>query len=341
MHGLEKKIHSIIKGNQLILAGETVLVGVSGGPDSTALLLVLSHLQERLGCALQALYVDHGLRPDETGAEQDFLTKICEQLNVPLTIKTVDVPAEVALHKESTEQAARKLRYGCLLAVAKAVSATKVAVGHTADDQAEELLLRLIRGTARAGMGGMKLLRDDCLVRPLLQVTKDELLRYLADRQTGFMEDSSNHSSLYLRNQVRHELLPFLRKYNPSIEVNLRSLAEILQDEEDLLEDQTSAIWQDLVELTVDEDEQPTVRWDCANFNALHIAMRRRLAEQMFIHMVSPPSSDKIKQLLYLCEHGEGGASLHFAHGLRAVKKKGVMTFWYPQGKTNRKGNLF
>ncbi|MDA3970443.1 MAG: tRNA lysidine(34) synthetase TilS [Desulfobulbaceae bacterium] len=341
MHGLEKKIHNIIRERQLLLPDEVVLVGVSGGPDSTGLLLILHRLQQPLGFSIHAVYVDHGLRPDETPGEQEFLTELCAKLGIPLTIRTVDVSGAVAGSKESVEQAARKLRYGLFATIAKGIKADKIAVGHTADDQAEELILRLLRGTARAGMGGMKLLRDNLVVRPLLQVTKGEIITYLADRKIAFMEDSSNRSPIYLRNQVRLELLPFLRNYNPAIDVNLRSLAQILQDEEELLEEQTDGEWDALVTMGFDPNGLPTVQWQCAPFNTLHIALRRRLAEKMFITMESPPSSDKIKQLLYLVQHGQGGSRLHFAHGLRALKTKGGMHFWYPGGKTNQKGNLF
>lgn len=341
MHGFEKKINTIIAEKKLILAGELVLVGVSAGPDSTALLRVLHCLQQPLGFSMHAVYVDHALRPAETPDEQQFLTELCTQLQIPLTMQAVDVNSEAANAKESIEQAARRLRYGLFATVAQEIGADKIAVGHTADDQAEEVVLRLLRGTARAGMGGMKLLRDNLIVRPLLQVTKKEIYTYLRDRNISYREDSSNRSPLYLRNQVRLELLPFLRQYNPSIDVNLRSLAQILQDEEELLEQQTCAAWDELVTLGTDQNGLPTVEWGCGPFQDIHIALQRRLAEKMFITMESSPSSDKIKQLLYLIQQGQGGAHLHFARGLRALKKKSTLFFWYPDGKTNRKGNLF
>ncbi len=341
MHGLEKKIKSIIIDKHLFIPGDKVLVGVSAGSDSTALLLVLSRLQDELGLSLVAVYVDHGLRPEETPKERTFLIALCADLAISLTIECVDIGHEVSVHKESVEQAARKLRYQVFARVAESCGATKIAVGHTADDQAEEVLLRLLRGTARAGLSGMKFLRDNLIVRPLLQVCKADLYDYLQDREVAFREDSSNASSVYLRNQVRLEVLPFLRRYNPAIDDNLRSLALILQDEEDFLEQQTNHVWDDLVQVVAEQNSMPVVQWSCSVFTALHVALQRRLAEKMFIRMASPPSAAKIEQLLYLIHHGQGGGQLHFAHGLRALKRKGQMQFWYPEGQTNRKGNLF
>lgn len=341
MHSFEKIIKRILLDKRLVISGETILVGVSAGPDSTALLLVLSRLRHELCFTLYAVYVDHGLRPDETQAERVFLQKLCASLDVVLTCESVDVSKEVERCKASVEEAARKLRYHVFTRIAGECGAVKIAVGHTADDQAEEVLIRLLRGTARAGLSGMKLMRDDVLIRPLLQTTKDEVYQYLQERQVDFMTDSSNQSSLYLRNQVRLELLPFLRRYNPSIDVNLRNLALILQDEEDLLAQQTDQQWHALVLVETDQNDLPVVEWQCQEFSSLHVALQRRLAEKMFIVMASPPSSDKIKQLLYLIERGEGGGQLHFGRGLRALKKKGRIRFWFPQGRVKTKGDLF
>lgn len=341
MHSLEKKINRIIGDKQLLVRDDLVLVGVSGGADSTALLLALAHLRQRLGVRLIAVYVDHGLRPDETPAEKQFLRELCAELDVELRVESVDVGAEVRIHKESVEQAARKLRYQVFADVVKESGATKIAVGHTADDQAEEVVLRLLRGTARAGLSGMRLMRDGVLLRPLLEISKEELFTYLQERDQAFMEDSSNDSVLYRRNQVRHELLPLLRRFNPSVDVSLRNLALILQDEEDLLSKQTDEAWGQCVEVGQDDHGLPLVSWPCGDFMDIHVALRRRLAEKMFIIMGSPPSSDKIKQLLYLIEHGQGGGQIHLAHGLRGLKKKGWMYFCYPQGRVKCKGDLF
>lgn len=340
MHSLEKKINRIIHAKQLVVSDDVVLVGVSAGPDSTALLLALSCLQQALGVSLFAVYVDHGLRPEETPAERAFLQKLCGELDIHLTIECVDVEREKTAQKESAEQAARRLRYGVFSKVAQECGADKVAVGHTADDQAEEVLLRLLRGTARSGLSGMKLMRDGYLIRPLLPVAKSEIYTYLQERDQPFMEDSSNHASIYLRNQVRLEVLPFLRRYNPSVDNSLRNLALILQDEEDLLARQTDVEWDAIVEASLDQKGLPVVAWKCLAFTSLHVALQRRVAEKMFIVMQSQPSSDKIKQLLYLIEHGQGGGQLHFGHGLRALKEKGLMRFWYPQGREKRKGDL-
>jgi tRNA(Ile)-lysidine synthase len=341
MHGFEKKIKNLVSERKLIVEGDEVLVGTSAGPDSTALLLVLSCLGQEMGFTVSAVYVDHGLRPAETPAEKEFLQRLCDDLQIPLTVHCVNVEQETAGRNESVEQMARILRYQVFSRVAKSSGATKIAVGHTADDQAEEVVLRLLRGTARAGLSGMKLLRDKNLVRPLLQVTKDDIYGYLQDKGRGFMVDSSNASLLYLRNQVRLQVLPFLRRYNPAIDCNLCNLALILQDEEDLLTQQTDRIWNDLVTVTSEPAGLLMVQWNCEQFTLLHVALQRRVAEKMFIVMESLPSADKIKQLLYLIQYGQGGGQLHFAHGLRALKKKGGMQFWYPQGRTNRKGNLF
>jgi tRNA(Ile)-lysidine synthetase-like protein len=216
MHPLEKKTLKILTQEELLKGGEKVLAAVSGGPDSMALLHVLARLAPVLDITVAAAHVNHGLRPGE--AEEDAALAIAEagRLGLDFFLADVDVKDLAERRKLSLEHAARLLRYNFIEKTARRWGATKIALGHTADDQAEELLLRLVRGTARKGLSGMKTMRQGCFIRPFLRFPKSELLAYLDRYGIPFQHDSSNEQDTFLRNRVRNNLLPYLaERYNP------------------------------------------------------------------------------------------------------------------------------
>ena len=239
----------------------------------------------------------------------------------------------------SREHAARNLRYGFLTEVAAHHRATKIAVAHTADDQAEEILLRLIRGTGRAGLTGMARLRDGLVIRPFLEIAKEEILGYLAEENIPYCLDSSNRQRIYLRNRIRLDLLPYLQEhFNPNIGNSLRETAAILQGEEELLAGMASQAYAQVVAEEGGEPAGLTIQ--LADFLWQPLAIRRRILETACWRMGCRPSFRQIAQLLSLAETGAEGAGLHLAHGLRVVKAGGRLRFHYPQGRQAVRGNL-
>ncbi|MEA3546682.1 MAG: tRNA lysidine(34) synthetase TilS, partial [Thermodesulfobacteriota bacterium] len=339
MHPLEKETEKIIRSNKLFLSDETIVVAVSGGPDSIALLHVLSRLSRELALKLVAVYVDHGLRPAETIHEAELVQAQAQLLQIPCRVGRVDVHALVRQKNLSEEHGARILRYDFLEETAEEFGAGKIALAHTADDQAEEVLLRLIRGTGRTGLAGMKMIRNNKFVRPFLGISKSRLLQYLSDRKIPFLSDSSNLERVYLRNRVRLDLLPQLEKYNPNIRQTLRQTARILGDEEVLLAGLADAAWTDVLQgLPGEKAGQPSgLRLNINQFLSQHRAIQRRVVEMIFIEMDGVPSFNKIDQVLYLAKSGQGGGMLHFSRGLRVVKKRKELIFSYPQGRVAKR----
>jgi tRNA(Ile)-lysidine synthase len=211
-----------IREQALLGRGDRVLVAVSGGPDSTALLHALLRLAPRLGITVEAATVDHGLRP-EAAREAALVAERCRALGVPCEIAAVDVRAARAPHV-SWQDAARRARLGALEAIGARRGCARIALGHTADDQAETVLFRIVRGTGVAGLKGMPYRRGP-FVRPLLDVRRSEVLRYLERRRLPFIEDPSNADRRFTRARVRHEWLPFLARENPRVCEALLALA--------------------------------------------------------------------------------------------------------------------
>lgn len=231
---LLQRVEQAVRRHGLLRQHAHVLVAVSGGPDSVALLHLLTRLRPMWQLQLHAAHVNHGLR-DDARADADFVTDFSRSLGVPVTVTDVDVRAE-RRGGESTQQAARRLRLTALRKIARDVGARRIALGHHADDQAETVLLRLLRGAGTTGLGGMRPLRGP-FIRPLLHISRADIEQYCVDQGLDVLRDPSNQSELYVRNRIRLQLLPLLAaEYNPNITERLARTAELLQADDAALE---------------------------------------------------------------------------------------------------------
>lgn len=227
-------IRLALEGFEKPLIGETIVVGVSGGADSVALLDGLASLSGAGGFRLVAAHLDHGLRPD-SAADVAFCAELCGRLGVAFRTEPADVRARAEREHGGLEQAARRARYEFLRSVRREHAAAAIAVAHTRDDQAETLLLRLLRGSGRRGLAGMRA-RNGEVLRPMLAVSRGDVLTHLRARGLPWREDPTNADRTLLRNRVRHELLPYLEeRFNPRLREVLARTAMLLADEADLL----------------------------------------------------------------------------------------------------------
>ena len=218
-----------IRERSLLAKGDRLLVAVSGGPDSSALLHGLSAVAERLGLSLLAACVDHRLRPESTEEAHDVRRR-CQGMGIPCEVLEVDVSKARKAHV-SAQEAAREVRLAALEGAALRLGCTKIALGHTADDQAETVLFRIVRGTGVAGLGGIPYHRGP-FVRPLLDVRRAQILAYLRKRKIDFFTDPSNANRHYARSRIRHDVLPMLARENPRIVDALLALASEVRDKE-------------------------------------------------------------------------------------------------------------
>ena len=217
--------------------GDRIIVAVSGGPDSVTLLSVLASLRLSWGLHLMVVHFDHGLRGRESSDDAEFVKDLCETLEVPVAVKHLNLgQAPMGTPASSLQQHAREARYEALYHMAEERAATKIAMGHTADDQAETVLMWMIRGSGTGGLGGIPAVRHPYIIRPLLEASREEILTYLSLRQLNFRLDSSNVKPMYFRNKIRHELIPILKRYNPSLINVLSRQADIVREDHTYLE---------------------------------------------------------------------------------------------------------
>lgn len=224
-------VADFIRRHQLFAPGERVLVAVSGGADSTALLHLLVRLVPEWSLSLAAAHLDHGIRP-EGRRDAAWLTALCATLDVPLTVERCAVPAVARAAGQGLEEAGREARRSFLRRVAAAQGCTAIALGHQRDDQAETVLHRLLRGSGATGLAAMWP-RSGPFVRPLLEIPGATLRAWLAGQGIGWCEDTSNQDPAFTRNRIRHQLLPLLREFNPEVAAALARLGSRLALEEE------------------------------------------------------------------------------------------------------------
>ncbi len=257
--------------------GDTVIVGVSGGVDSVVLLHVLMAIRDEYDLSLIVAHVDHGIRGEESRREADFVRDLAQGLDLRFETVVTDVPALAREKRMSVQEAAREARYAFYEEVRKKNNGQKVAMGQTADDQAETILMRVIRGAGLRGLKGIPPFRGEGFIRPLIETSREEVEKYADKEGLSFITDSSNIKDIYLRNKVRHDLIPHLeREYNPNIRVGLTRMASILSREDDYLDREAEEAMAGLIKGTDDE-----LSLHIPSLRAFHEAIWFRVLQKM------------------------------------------------------------
>jgi tRNA(Ile)-lysidine synthase len=284
---------------------EHVLVAVSGGVDSMVLLDVLQRLQTDWPFVLCVVHLDHCLRLESLEDER-FVAREAQRRELSFRSLRCDVAAYATERHISIEEAGREQRYAFFAEVAAEVEATKVVLGHHMDDQAETVLMRLLRGSAVSGLKGMVPLRDKFYLRPLLSVRRIDIEAYANERSIAFREDITNKDRRFLRNRVRGELLPLLREYNPHIVEAIHRTTTVLRAEDSFVEEMAqNALNASLVECCVDK-----IVLDAPCLVSYHIALLRRVIRtvlQGFSAGKGPYDFARIEQIIDLLKMGDGG----------------------------------
>jgi tRNA(Ile)-lysidine synthase len=341
---LGSRVLKFIQQHGLIPAHSNLLVGVSGGADSVCLMHILARWQKKLGIELHVAHFNHQLRGSESEADADYVAELADSLGVPLTLGTEDVAGYRARRSCCVEEAARELRYKFLARVATELEANGLAIGHTRDDQVETILMHILRGTGTSGLSGLEprspmvyaqagmTTEADrstmCIIRPLLNITREETLNYCQEQHLQPRSDSSNLSLEFFRNRLRLELLPLLRHYNPSIEQALLRLAKIARDDSAFIEEQALQLWNDLA-----RREQNAIYINKTRASALPLALQRQVVRSAIdkligdTHDIEASHIEAIRDLL-----GKPvGKKVSLPHGLRCWTDYGEIVVASPQ----------
>ncbi len=295
-----------------------VTVALSGGADSVALLLVMLELKAKYGFSLYAAHLNHMLRNDESDRDERFVRKLCDELDIELFCESIDIKTAAAKNHESIELAARHLRYDFLNRVSHGI----IATAHTANDNIETVLYNMARGTGISGMCGIPPVRDN-IIRPLILVTREQIEKFLHDKNYEFCVDSTNNNQTYKRNRIRHSVVPALRNVNSSVIMNTALMSERLREDASFLK------------ITAEEAFEECFSQDGLDVEKLmllHTAIRNRLITMLYEIKVSEHFEhvylDACNELLKI---GKGRRSVGCDYS--AVLQNGILRFVYKQDK--------
>jgi tRNA(Ile)-lysidine synthase len=329
---VKEKVHKHIREQRLLCPGERVAAAVSGGADSVALLRVLLELREELGIVLSAAHFHHQIRGAEADADREFVRALAEQFQLEFHAGSQDVPAYARERQLSLESAARELRHQWFAGLVQSSGIDKVATAHTLDDQAETVLMRILRGTGVRGLAGISPEHTDKhLVRPLLGTTRKEVEAYLTALGQPWRNDSSNLDLSHTRNRVRHTLLPLLeREFNPAVRQTLAGLAEVARGEDEYWRKELAGLLPRLVRpgkptrsgRSASGSAADTLAIDLSALLALPVALQRMVlhhtAEQFGEGVVL--EFKHIQQLMELARRSKSSQGLSLPGGLRVER---------------------
>ncbi len=320
LSGFEKKVADFIEANQLLDSGDRVLLAVSGGADSIALLHAMQALKAEnvLAAELFCAHINHQLRGPEADSDEDFVTAQADSLGLPARTKRLDVRGFAHANRLSIETAGRKLRIESLLETAKANNCARIATGHQKDDNAETIVHRLLRGTGFRGLGGIwpaRTFGDEIkFVRPLLCVTRDEIVEYLQERNLEWRRDHTNADCTYKRNYVRHRLLPALQQQcNDPLAEQLSELARSARRFHALVQSRAEKAWSEPANSTVDK-----AVLSLKDFLAEHQAVKVELVRRSLTTIGSGErdlTHQHYERILQLAEKHVGGKKVELPGG--------------------------
>ena len=333
------QVRAFARESDVLRPGDLLVVAVSGGPDSVVLLHALREMAPELGLALHVAHLDHGLRGEAGRGDARFVAELAREWGLPATIGAADVPRYRDETGLSVEAAARAVRYAFLAHLVARLGARGVAVGHTADDQVETLLLHFLRGAGLAGLRGMppvqrlqvrgaarwrELWRAEAaeesqltILRPLLAIWRAQVAQYATDHYLSYRHDASNEDVSYVRNRVRHQLLPALLTFNPNFKEAVLRTARLLTEDYAYLQGVADKAWSQVA-----REGPGAVTLDAPAFQSLAPSLRRLLIRKAVARLVGEPSdlgAEHVEAVLELAARGRTGAAVSLPRGLQAL----------------------
>jgi tRNA(Ile)-lysidine synthase len=327
---LVKKALQTIKKYSMLSGKDHVLIGLSGGPDSVCLATILDKLKEDFNLSLSAVYIDHGLRPDETKMEHELCLRLCEKLEISFHFRQLDVKKFAGDRSLNIQEGARELRYAVFEEISENIQADRIALGHNADDQAETVIMRLLRGAGRKGLTGIPPVRSR-IIRPLFGIERNEIEKFLSEMihelplHSGlpYVIDRSNLKEDYFRNWIRRTFMEEIKERNPAVIDDICRTAEILREEEEYLE---LIVTKTLMRL-ISRKSESSIELFLSPLETIETPILRRVLRRAieateglrgigFVH---------IEDIIALIKKGKSGDGIDLPKGIRVIREYSLL----------------
>lgn len=322
------RVLDTIEKNKLIKYGDNVVAGVSGGPDSICLLHVLNSLANRLGIKIYAVHINHMLRGEEAERDEQYVRSFCERLGVPLYSKAINIREYSKVKRISLEEAGREVRYHEFDAVADSIGKSKIAVAHNKNDQAETVLMNIIRGSGLDGLKGMDYIRGR-IIRPLLDIERKDIENYCKNHSLNPILDSSNVESIYTRNKIRLNLIPYINtNFSVDIMENICRMSGLIKDDSLFIEESAKKLYDQCIV----NRQKDAVLLDILKFRECHPSMKK----QIIRHALKEVKGDlkgfervHIESVVDLGINGATGSQIHLPCNFRAERSYNVLKIFH------------
>ena len=343
------RLKKVANENKLWKEQDSIVLAVSGGVDSMVMLHMMSEVAKESQLSLIVAHVNHGFRPEESLLEKELVEQYTHLLSLNFVYIELEMPQYLLECQGNAQSMARERRYDFLYLTAKKHGARCIATAHHADDQSETVLMNIIRGTGIGGISGIPIKRNEKnmqLIRPLLRMKKDELRNYASLLGVPYLEDSSNYKTHYLRNQIRLEVIPYLKQFNPNLPESLNRLAEVADCEHHYLFQEAQKQFEQLVEV-----EEQSLKLACSSLLQLHVALQRRLIKLILNYLsceitnISFESIERAREVAtmnsttYQFDVGEGIVCIREYEMVRFIKQSDIMPACMEQLKLNYETN--
>ena len=306
---LEDKVLNTIKRYEQIKSGGTIVVGVSGGPDSICLLNVLKNLQNELKINIVVAHINHMIRK-EADSETEFVQDFCEQRDIKCFVKKADVLQIAKEKKLGTEEVGRKIRYDFFEEVKNLVGGNKIATAHNANDNAETVLMNFLRGSGSTGLKGIEPIRDNKLIRPIIECTRQEIEQYCNEKGLNPKYDKTNQENIYTRNKIRNMLIPYIQEnFNPNIIETINRMSNLIATDEMYFK---SIVKQSYKETFISRTEKEIIL-DLKKFNVLEKVIKSRLIIYTINELLGTTNGIEkihIEDVIKLCKNNIGNKYL-------------------------------
>lgn len=306
---LEEKILQTINKYHLIEENDHIILGVSGGPDSTCLFHIFLRIQKIINFTFTVCHINHGIRKEAIEDEQ-YVVEMCKKYNIPCFIKRENVLEKASEEKIGTEEMGRKVRYEFFLEIQKQVGANKIATAHTKNDLTETVIMNLLRGSGLSGLKGIEAKRENLYIRPLIECKRCEIEEYCEENNLNPKIDKTNFDNIYTRNKIRNNLIPYLEKeFNPNIIESIARMANIIEEEDKYLEEITKKVYQ---EILIKKDNTEIIL-DLKKFNDLDLVIKNRIVLYTITMLFGASSGIEkkhIEDIIKLCANNIGNKFL-------------------------------
>ena len=326
---LKEEVLETIRKYNLIENGDRIVVGVSGGPDSICLVNLLSEIKKdnKLQFEIVVCHINHMIR-EEAGEDEKFVKKYCEDKKIPFFVKHAKVKELAKDMKIGTEEAGRKIRYEFFEEISEKTGANKIATAHTKNDNAETVLMNLIRGSGTAGLKGIKPIRDNKYIKPLIDISRDEIEQYCEDKKLNPRHDKTNDENIYTRNKIRNILIPTIKKeFNPNIVETIDRLSKLIGKENEYLYKITIETYKKILI----KEEKKEIILNLKRFNEENEVIKSRLViytiKKLFGH-TNGIEKIHIDDIIKLCQNNIGNKYLTPNKKLKILVNKGKMYFF-------------